>query len=256
MFLVSSRSHSRVTRRGFTLIELLVVIAIIALLAAILFPVFARARESARKSSCSNNLKQIVLAATQYSQDYDELVCSSYGGGYTDPVAGGTVYWMGLVAPYLKNIQVLQCPSGPRFNETNPRNPQLSNYGHQHNNLGWGLPAPALTDFQTPSSTIYFSDVGRYNAGPSGTEWDNLKTNPEKFNTITERVTRSYVQCMTCPGAPTCCTDAITVVGKHLDTCNVAFMDGHVKAMKVSTLTAPFFDSTKRGTSADYWDRL
>src|SRR6187551_3489498 len=96
-------------KRGFTLIELLVVIAIIALLAAILFPVFARARENARKSTCQNNLKQIVLAATQYSQDYDEMVLSSYTA-YTHPTAGGTVYWMGLVLPYAKNNQIFQCP--------------------------------------------------------------------------------------------------------------------------------------------------
>ncbi len=256
MFLPFSQSRKPSARGGFTLIELLVVIAIIALLAAILFPVFARARENARKSSCSNNLKQIVLAATQYAQDYDESVVSSYGGGYTDPIAGGTVYWMGLVAPYLKNTQVFQDPSGPRYTESNPRNPQLSNYGHQHNNVGWGLPSPALADFQKPSETIYFSDIGRYNAGPSASEWDNLKNNPDKFNIVTERISRSYAQCPTCPGAPGCCGDATTVAGKHLDTCNVAFMDGHVKAMKVSTLTAPFFDATKRGTNADFWDRL
>ncbi|MDQ3814996.1 MAG: DUF1559 domain-containing protein, partial [Armatimonadota bacterium] len=95
---------------GFTLIELLVVIAIIALLAAILFPVFSRAREQARKTSCANNLKQVTLAAAQYSQDYDELVIpySSTGG------SGGVAFvWNRLLQPYLKSQQVLTCPSNP-----------------------------------------------------------------------------------------------------------------------------------------------
>ena len=67
-------------RRGFTLIELLVVIAIIAILAAILFPVFAKAREKARQASCSSNLKQIALAALQYATDYDGLIAAGRGG--------------------------------------------------------------------------------------------------------------------------------------------------------------------------------
>ena len=92
-------------RKGFTLIELLVVIAIIAILAAILFPVFARAREKARQTSCLNNLKQIGLAVAMYIQDYDE----------TYPCVASSFNACGITAflnPYIKNNQVWLCPSG------------------------------------------------------------------------------------------------------------------------------------------------
>jgi prepilin-type N-terminal cleavage/methylation domain-containing protein/prepilin-type processing-associated H-X9-DG protein len=114
---------------GFTLIELLVVIAIIAILAAILFPVFGRARESARRASCQSNLKQIALSFHQYSQDFDEkfpLVAWSVGGGTAyGPGAGGpkggwlgpwnteATCWIDEVMPYLKSTQILNCPSDP-----------------------------------------------------------------------------------------------------------------------------------------------
>ncbi len=96
-------------RRGFTLIELLVVIAIIAILAAILFPVFARARDKARQTSCLSNLKQLGLAVAMYTQDYDEMT----------PIHNdddGTPGWRWfqfplLLAPYTKNYQILGCPS-------------------------------------------------------------------------------------------------------------------------------------------------
>ena len=91
--------------RAFTLIELLVVIAIIALLAAILFPVFARARENARRASCQSNLKQIALGIRQYTQDYDER----YPLDDTNDV--GTVGWAYIIQPYVKSEQILQCPS-------------------------------------------------------------------------------------------------------------------------------------------------
>lgn len=93
------------TRRGFTLIELLVVIAIIAILAAILFPVFARAREQARRSACLSNLKQLALAALMYGQDYDELlpVGATQGNPLLNVVQG--------LEPYVKNRQVFYCPS-------------------------------------------------------------------------------------------------------------------------------------------------
>src|SRR4028118_570049 len=104
-----SSSKSRIVQRlkGFTLIELLVVIAIIAILAAILFPVFARARENARRASCLSNAKQIGLGVMQYAQDYDEKLPFSY----TNPGPGGI--WADTIQPYVKNYQMFKCPSNP-----------------------------------------------------------------------------------------------------------------------------------------------
>jgi prepilin-type N-terminal cleavage/methylation domain-containing protein/prepilin-type processing-associated H-X9-DG protein len=97
-------------RRGFTLIELLVVIAIIAILAAILFPVFARAREKARQSSCLSNVKQISTGILMYVQDYDEKFPFYAQGNYSnDP----WVFWPHQFQPYIKNWQVYACPSSP-----------------------------------------------------------------------------------------------------------------------------------------------
>jgi prepilin-type N-terminal cleavage/methylation domain-containing protein len=128
----------RTTRSGFTLIELLVVIAIIAILAAILFPVFAKAREAARKASCSSNLKQIATGMLMYVQEYDEVFPAAYAiqAGAGQPPDGDTQHWnwsmervdggyiartqalqaqnatlRGILQPYLKNSQVFKCPS-------------------------------------------------------------------------------------------------------------------------------------------------
>jgi prepilin-type N-terminal cleavage/methylation domain-containing protein/prepilin-type processing-associated H-X9-DG protein len=106
----SINMHARNLRtRAFTLIELLVVIAIIAILAAILFPVFAQARESARKSSCQSNLKQLSTAVLMYKQDYDERYPrDAWGVNNADP-------WWVLVQPYIKNGGVIDCPSQDDF---------------------------------------------------------------------------------------------------------------------------------------------
>ena len=97
------------TRRGFTLIELLVVIAIIAILAAILFPVFARARERARQTSCASNLKQITLAVMMYVQDYDERMPMAVAG-----VPPTIFMFSELLNPYIMNDHIWDCPSLPR----------------------------------------------------------------------------------------------------------------------------------------------
>lgn len=97
-------------RRGFTLIELLVVIAIIAILAAILFPVFAKAREKARQSSCLSNVKQLTLACLQYAQDYDETMPSARPQ-YLACAADSVAFWFHVVTPYIKNTQIYLCPS-------------------------------------------------------------------------------------------------------------------------------------------------
>jgi prepilin-type N-terminal cleavage/methylation domain-containing protein/prepilin-type processing-associated H-X9-DG protein len=121
-------SNLRKGRSGFTLIELLVVIAIIAILAAILFPVFAKAREKARQSSCASNMKQIGLALLGYTQDYDEKfpptlgvaqvgtnrVLANWGMDYTANVGGVATIVPSIVGSFIKNRQIFNCPSGPR----------------------------------------------------------------------------------------------------------------------------------------------
>jgi len=103
--------------RGFTLIELLVVIAIIAILAAILFPVFARARENARKASCMSNMKQLTLGLLQYAQDYDERypMGRSPGDYFYGPDScnqnPNSYTWRAAAHPYTKNVQIYQCPT-------------------------------------------------------------------------------------------------------------------------------------------------
>jgi prepilin-type N-terminal cleavage/methylation domain-containing protein len=101
-------SPAKGARRGFTLIELLVVIAIIAILAAILFPVFAQAREKARQTACLSNMKQIGIGSMMYMQDYDGVYVPQEGLG----TARGR-YWINLIDPYIKSKPVYQCPDRP-----------------------------------------------------------------------------------------------------------------------------------------------
>jgi prepilin-type N-terminal cleavage/methylation domain-containing protein/prepilin-type processing-associated H-X9-DG protein len=127
-FLSSSRQRVAATKSsGFTLIELLVVIAIIAILAAILFPVFGRARENARRSSCQSNLKQVGLAMMQYVQDYDERFMvadheDADGNGVADYA------WFRPLQVYIKSEQVFKCPSlGDETNKPNPNTDYILN---------------------------------------------------------------------------------------------------------------------------------
>src|SRR5436305_8541205 len=100
-------------RYGFTLIELLVVIAIIAILAAILFPVFAQARERARMTACVSNMRQIGSAVIMYTQDYDETFPYAFFHGNKGGTPDPSYVWKNAIRPYLKSLDVLACPSNP-----------------------------------------------------------------------------------------------------------------------------------------------
>lgn len=138
----------RFRHNGFTLIELLVVIAIIAILAAILFPVFARAREAARQSSCLSNMKQMGAALMMYKQDYDETFPQAYYYLNDNNSSGGYAQWSGVCQPYIKNWGIFVCPSD-KLRGLAPTN-------FIGNNMGFGVPAgqtaqnPSIQDIQAP----------------------------------------------------------------------------------------------------------
>jgi|LSQX01.2.fsa_nt_gb prepilin-type N-terminal cleavage/methylation domain-containing protein/prepilin-type processing-associated H-X9-DG protein len=181
-------------RRGFTLIELLVVIAIIAILAAILFPVFARAREKARQSSCLSNLKQIGLAMLTYVQDYDETFAMNYfdtgvPGSIIPPggqAARQTTMWHMQIWPYVMNIQVMNCPSnasrwtggymGQGFSY--PMNTYLS----RQMLANVKSPADCVVNvcgwyYTTTGASNYESTSGNPPGGPTIKKWHNEGTN-------------------------------------------------------------------------------
>ncbi len=186
------------SRRAFTLIELLVVIAIIAILAAILFPVFAKAREKARQSSCSSNVKQLILASLQYAQDYDEKYCP---GALPHP---GVNSYLDVFQPYIKNIQVQVCPSNqPTYTYSYGWNYQNFGYYYASTGTGW---ASAIAGVAAPAETIQIGDnpdVGMYGANTRYAYGPTQSTPP---------------------------TDGLgNVSGRHNEGGNYGFCDGHVK---------------------------
>ncbi len=157
-------------RRGFTLIELLVVIAIIAILAAILFPVFARAREKARQTSCLNNVKELALAFAMYAQDYDET-CPGYiaytPGSVYRPYCqnnGTYLYWMDLLYPYVMNRQVYRCPSYTTTSSTDTFQGYGWNSGigyclNHPTRSGWDYDGLKLAEIKYPAETWCIADT-------------------------------------------------------------------------------------------------
>jgi prepilin-type N-terminal cleavage/methylation domain-containing protein/prepilin-type processing-associated H-X9-DG protein len=157
-------------RSGFTLIELLVVIAIIAILAAILFPVFARAREKARQASCQSNLKQLITGTLMYAQDYDEqLPCWERD---TNDEALSPLHPGRSIYPYVKNLQIFACPSGDRISANQTEDPSTwpsyrgfhypgpaeDAYAWTDYIIGSRLNPYGLGDIEYPSSTVCIAD--------------------------------------------------------------------------------------------------
>jgi prepilin-type N-terminal cleavage/methylation domain-containing protein/prepilin-type processing-associated H-X9-DG protein len=149
-------------RHGFTLIELLVVIAIIAILAAILFPVFAQAREKARAISCISNLKQFALAQMMYVQDYDETMTGLFVlDSSPNPLYYGVVPWPILLDPYVKNEQLQDCPTTARPSNLGPSDiPFFRSYGWNFLYLGgYGVPNASLGAINAPAETVMMVDT-------------------------------------------------------------------------------------------------
>lgn len=207
--------------RGFTLIELLVVIAIIALLAALLFPVFARVRENARRASCQSNLKQIALAFSQYTQDYDERLPPL---DYDD---GGPVSWRQLTDNYAKSSRVYACPSNPFNTVLTADNEFPISYGGNDKVLLEGGAATQLSQIENPA-TIFL--VGESNSG----EW--RLHNPPNPPTLIDCQTGGCVDPE--PGSHT------DLYAGHLGHSNWLFADGHVHALR----------PTETCREADMWD--
>ena len=202
------------TRTGFTLIELLVVIAIIAILAAILFPVFARARENARRASCQSNLKQIGLGVMQYTQDYDEKFPT---WARRVPTSGDRARWQCAVQPYLKSQQVFECPS-------NQNATTASGYGITISTDYSGVVA-GLDDTGGKELDSANNGTGMFGGtdapGVALAEMNNPSTTiavVEDRNSDLVSVDHSW--------------SADRLFAGHLQTGNYLFADGHVKAMR------------------------
>jgi prepilin-type N-terminal cleavage/methylation domain-containing protein/prepilin-type processing-associated H-X9-DG protein len=205
-------------RFGFTLIELLVVIAIIAILAAILFPVFAGAREKARQASCYSNLRQITLATLMYAQDHDGTLPL-----YTQ---NWLVYWCGgragagqpfekqraLIWPYVRNGDIQRCPS-----YTGGDNLGGAGYGYNRNlclTRGYGANPARDAEIARAAETILFGDAGQKDFPRPGVNETILIEPPSSWF-----------------GLP-------SIDFRHSTFANFAFADGHVKAIKRETFTA------------------
>jgi prepilin-type N-terminal cleavage/methylation domain-containing protein/prepilin-type processing-associated H-X9-DG protein len=252
------KTASRDSSRAFTLIELLVVIAIIAILASILFPVFGRARENARRSSCQSNLKQVGLAVLQYAQDYDE----KYPSGTTTSGGARGRGWGAQVLPYIKSTQVFVCPSETKANSANPQISYAYNAAVPYPINGWT--GPSIAAFNATSRTVLVFEVTNITwdptsdlANPYSPDGDGYTGDIQPGGTNAGRYATGFLAASeetNVAAAGASGYDAPT--GRHLDTSNFLFVDGHVKSLRGETvcagLAAPSSTTAASGPRSPY----
>ena len=212
------------SRHGFTLIELLVVIAIITILAAILFPVFARAREKARQSSCLSNLKQVATAELMYEQDYDQ-----HTGCYCDTIGASSrarMSWCDMLAPYVKNTQLYQCPSAALGTDVYAGYAKI---GYFYNGLAG---ARGDGSIKSPSGTFLVGDLGCNNTGYLPHPFPSVPS-PSDINVYAQWSHTGSNAAFSHWSAWSGTRDAEI----HNGGWNYAFFDGHAKWINTQTLS-------------------
>ena len=233
-------------KSGFTLIELLVVIAIIGLLAAILFPVFARARENARRASCMSNMKQLGLAFLQYTQDYDERLPPPAPTS-TQSFQG----WAGRIYPYVKSTQVFVCPSDtPPVNVLGTRISYMANANTVQFSAENGAPSGLLAKFTAPARTVLILEGIGYACDPATAEITSAYANGEygpQGNYATGKMDIGFWADSANGsnyGWPVSLSE-----GRHLSGSNFLACDGHAKWLKPERVSAA---STQGSTLTTY----
>ncbi|RYF46240.1 MAG: DUF1559 domain-containing protein [Cytophagaceae bacterium] len=241
-----TRATSRTNLQlGFTLIELLVVIAIIAILAAILFPVFARARENARRASCQSNMKQLGLGFLQYGQDYDEnfpageIWCCN-----ADRTRG--FGWANRIYPYIKSSQIYVCPSVTTapLSVTYLYNGDIANDRNTSNGNTW-RPANALAMFNGPSKTVLLSEMRVGFAGNPALPREVSGGDPSQYGNGFQynggSIDAIYSGIMDNIPLSVLASRAYqypSATGHHLDGANFLAVDGHVKWVHTDRVSA------------------
>ncbi len=234
----SKHSTTCKSRSGFTLIELLVVIAIIAILAAILFPVFAKVREKARQTSCLSNMKQLGLGVIQYNQDYDEKFYAA--GNY-----GNNEGWPRTMYPYINSRAVYTCPDDATTGSA--PNSALS-YAFNSNFSPGGGSATSITlaQLQSPAKTITLFEVTGVSMDitNNGLDWETpvgdgvcmLSYAGSELSAKYATGVPANVTPNSTPGSPSSYWASLT--GRHTDGANYAFADGHAKWLRSSAISA------------------
>ena len=213
-----------IRHRGFTLIELLVVIAIIAILAAILFPVFAQAREKARQTQCVNNMKQAGLGVIQYLQDYDETYPMSVYRARNNQNQECAYTMLSAIEPYVKNKDIYECPSARQAMD-------LDDFWRR---LGIGLTGGDCGQFRWLS---YVANFALFEDGPENTITGARNQPPIKQAELEFVVeTSAYLDghLTVQGGTGNCGLFNSPVEGRHNETISVVYADGHAKSMKVT----------------------